>query len=72
MANDEAGGRNEEVVHPVKTPADRLRVHGVVGHVSAGLIDHLVNSDGEEGEFDEYAQCCPFLFIQRSLFPNTG
>lgn len=47
MVNDEAGGGNEEVVHPVEAPADRLCVNGVVGDSSAGLIDHLVN--GEAG-----------------------
>lgn len=47
MVNDEAGGGNEEVVHPVEAPADWLCVNGVVGDSSAGLIDHLVN--GEAG-----------------------
>lgn len=49
MANDEAGGGNEEVIHPVKSPANWLCVNGVVGHSSTGLIDHLVNDNGEEG-----------------------
>lgn len=41
MVNDEAGGGDEEVVHPVEAPADRLRVHRVVRDSSAGLINHL-------------------------------
>lgn len=41
MVSDEAGGGNEEVVHPVEASADGLRVNGVVGHSSTGLIDHL-------------------------------
>ena len=47
VVNDEAGGGDEEVVHPVEAPADRLRVNRVVGDSSTGLIDHLVNTDGE-------------------------
>lgn len=49
VANDEVGGRNEKVVHPVEAPADWLCVNSVVGHSSTGLIDHLVKSNGEEG-----------------------
>lgn len=49
MANDEAGGRNEKVIHPVEAPANWLCVNGVVGQASTGLIDHLENSNGEEG-----------------------
>lgn len=41
VVNDEAGGCDEEVVHPVEAPADRLRVHRVVRDSSAGLINHL-------------------------------
>lgn len=41
VVNDEAGGSDEEVVHPVEAPADRLRVHRVVRDSSAGLINHL-------------------------------
>lgn len=43
VVNDEAGGGDEEVVHPVEAPADRLRVHRVVRDSSAGLINHLQN-----------------------------
>lgn len=49
VVNDEAGGGDEEVVHPVEVPADRLRVHGVVRDSSTGLINHLVNTNGEGG-----------------------
>ena len=49
MVNDEAGGGDEEVVHPVEAPPDRLRVHRVVGNSSTGLINHLANTNGEEG-----------------------
>lgn len=49
MVNDEAGGGDEEVVHPVEAPADWLRVHGVVRDSSTGLINHLVNTNGEGG-----------------------
>lgn len=41
VVNDEAGGGDEEVVHSVEAPADRLRVHRVVRDSSAGLINHL-------------------------------
>lgn len=44
VVNDEAGGGDEEVVHPVEAPADRLRVHRVVRDSSAGLINHLQHS----------------------------
>lgn len=47
MVNDEAGGGNEEVVHPVEAFADRLCVNGVVGDSSTGLIDHLLNTNRE-------------------------
>lgn len=67
MANYEAGGRNEEVVDAVEAPADGLRVNGVVGESSAGLIDHLVNSNGRteglEHEPDKYAQCRWFVLV---------
>lgn len=49
VVNDEAGGGDEEVVHPVEVPADWLCVHGVVRHSSTGLINHLVNTNGEGG-----------------------
>lgn len=49
MINDEAGSRNEEVVHPVEPPADRLCVHSVMRNSSAGLINHLMNTDTEGG-----------------------
>lgn len=49
MVNDEAGGGDEEVVHPVEASADRLCVNGVVGDSSTGLIDHLVNTNEERG-----------------------
>lgn len=49
MVNDEAGGGNEEIVHSVEAPADRLCVNGVVGDSSAGLIDHLVKTNREAG-----------------------
>lgn len=49
VVNDEAGGGDEEVVHPVEAPADWLRVHGVVRDSSTGLINHLVNTNGEGG-----------------------
>lgn len=49
MVNDEAGGGNEEVIHPVESPTDRLCVNGVVGDSSTGLIDHLVNTNREGG-----------------------
>lgn len=42
VVDDEAGGRNEEVIHPVEAPADWLGVNSVMGHSSTGLIDHLV------------------------------
>lgn len=41
MVNDEAGGGDEEVLHPVEVPAHRLRVDGVMGDSSTGLMDHL-------------------------------
>lgn len=46
VGNDEAGGGNEEVFHPVEVPADRLGVNGVMGDFSTGLIDHLNTSTG--------------------------
>lgn len=49
VVNDEAGGGDEEVVHPIEASADRLCVNGVVGDCSAGLIDHLVNTSREAG-----------------------
>lgn len=49
VVNDEAGGGNEEIVHSVEVPADRLCVNGVVGDSSAGLIDHLVKTNREAG-----------------------
>lgn len=49
VINDEAGGGNEEIVHSVEAPADRLCVNGVVGDSSAGLIDHLVKTNREAG-----------------------
>lgn len=49
MVNDEAGGGDEEVVHSVEASADRLRVNRVVGDSSAGLIDHLVDTNEEDG-----------------------
>lgn len=49
MVNDEAGGGNKEVVHPVEAPADRLCVNGVVRDSSTGLIDHLVDTNREGG-----------------------
>ncbi|TNN61703.1 hypothetical protein EYF80_028065 [Liparis tanakae] len=47
VVDDEAGGRDEEVVHPVEASADRLRVNRVVGDSSAGLADHLGNANKE-------------------------
>lgn len=63
VSDDEAGGGDEEVVHPVEAPANWLCVHGVMGDSSAGLINHLANTDREEGrclnhEPDEYIQHC--------------
>lgn len=49
MINDEAGSRNEEVVHPVEAPADRLCMHSVMRDSSTGLINHLRNTDKDEG-----------------------
>lgn len=49
VVNDEAGGGYEEVVHSVEASANGLRVHGVVGDSSTGLIDHLVHINGEGG-----------------------
>lgn len=49
MINDEAGSRNEEVVHPVEPPADRLCVHSVMRNSSTGLVNHLMNTDKEGG-----------------------
>lgn len=49
VVNDEAGGGNEEVVHPVEAPADWLCVHDVVRLSSTGLINHLVNTNREGG-----------------------
>lgn len=49
VANDEAGGGDEEVVHPVEASADWLRVHRVVRDSSAGLINHLQDPSGEGG-----------------------
>lgn len=48
VVNDEAGCRDEEVVHPVEAPADWLSVNGVMRHSSTGLIDHLVNTKDKE------------------------
>lgn len=48
MINDEAGSRNEEVVHPVKAPTNRLCVNSVMRDSSTGLINHLMNTDKEE------------------------
>lgn len=45
MINDEAGGGNEEVIHSVEAPADRLCVNSVVGDSYTGLIDHLMNTN---------------------------
>lgn len=50
VVNDEAGGGDEEVVHPVEASADRLRVHRVVRDSSAGLINHLQDPSREGGE----------------------
>ena len=49
MVNDEAGGGEEEVVHPVEASADGLRVNRVMGDSPTGLIDHLVSTNEEEG-----------------------
>lgn len=49
VVNDEAGGGDEEVVHPVEASADWLRVHRVVRDSSAGLINHLQDPGGEGG-----------------------
>ena len=49
MINDEAGGRDEEIIHPIKASAERLGVDGVVGHTPAGLLDHLAHTPREEG-----------------------
>lgn len=46
VVNDEAGGGDEEVFHPVEVSADRLGVNCVVGDFSTGLIDHLNTSTG--------------------------
>lgn len=58
MINDEAGSRNEEVVHPVESPTDRLCVNSVMRDSSTGLINHLMNTDkkevGVEQESDKY------------------
>lgn len=68
MINDEAGSRNEEVVHPVEAPTNRLCVNSVVRDPSTSLINHLMNTDkkdvGVEHEPDKhYAECCWFQLI---------
>lgn len=68
MINDEAGSRNEEVVHPVEAPTDRLCVNSVMRDSSTGLINHLMNTDkkevGVEHEPDKhYTECCWFQLI---------
>ena len=52
VINDEAGGRNEEILHSIKASANRLGVDGMVGHTPAGLIDHLAPNQerGRGGE----------------------
>lgn len=49
MVNDEAGGGDEEVLHPVEVPAHRLCVNGVMGDSSTGLMDHLESGSTEAG-----------------------
>lgn len=67
MINDEAGSRNEEVVHPVEVPTDRLCVNSVMRDSSTGLINHLMNTDkkevGVEHDPDKYTECCCFQLI---------
>lgn len=48
MINNETRSRNEEVVHPVKAPTNRLRVNCVMRDSSTGLINHLMSTDKEE------------------------
>lgn len=48
MINDEAGSRNEEVVHPVEAPTNWLCVNSVMRDSSTGLINHLMNTDKKE------------------------
>lgn len=69
MINDEAGGRNEEILHSIKASANRLGVDGMVGHTPAGLIDHLAphQERGRRGKEEKMGEMFNMAIMNYSL-----